>query len=189
MLAVAVPALLAFLQCPDGSAPPCGRPVARAPIANSVAVLYFEARDTADVYLADGLTEDVATLLGGTLGVLVKPPSVVRRAQRATPQNYPAIARTLSVRYLVDGSVRRSAAGLSSSSDAWIARGFLLAYADPHTMAGATVPTREICAGRWRTRKARIGCSPVIRRWRGFSRSGAIGCLVHSPRIDRTATS
>ena len=95
-------------QCPDGSPPPCARPAVRAPAPNSVAVLYFEARDTGDVYLADGLTEDVATLLGGASGVLVKPPSIVRRAQRATPQNYPAIARALSVRYLVDGSVRRS---------------------------------------------------------------------------------
>ncbi len=83
----------------------------RAPAPNSVAVLYFEARDTSDVYLADGLTEDVSTLLGAA-GVLVKPPSVVRRAQRASPQNFPAIARALSVHYLVDGSVRRSGSQL-----------------------------------------------------------------------------
>lgn len=112
MFAVAVPVLAALLQCPDGSPPPCGRAATRAPAANSVAVLYFEARDTAVAYLADGLTEDVATLLGGVSSVQVKPPAVVRRAQRATPQNFPAIARALSVRYLVDGSVRRSAAGL-----------------------------------------------------------------------------
>jgi TolB-like protein len=64
------------------------------------------------VYLADGLTEDVSTLLGGAAGVLVKPPGIVRRAQRATPQNFPAIARALSVHYLVDGSVRRSGSRL-----------------------------------------------------------------------------
>jgi adenylate cyclase len=95
-------------QCPDGSPPSCTRVATRAPAANSVAVLYFEARDTVDAYLADGLTEDVATLLGGVSSVQVRPPGVVRRAQRATPQNFPAIARALSVRYLVDGSVRRS---------------------------------------------------------------------------------
>ena len=114
LLAVAIPVLVTLLQCPDGSPPPCGRPAARAaaPAANSVAVLYFDARDTADAYLADGLTEDVATLLGGVSSVQVRPPGVVRRAQRATPQDFPAIARALRVRYLVDGSVRRSAAGL-----------------------------------------------------------------------------
>jgi TolB-like protein len=110
LFAVAVPVLVTMLQCPDGSPPPCGRPATRAaaPAANSVAVLYFDARDTADAYLADGLTEDVATLLGGVSSVQVKPPGVVRRAQRATPQNFPAIGRALNVRYLVDGSVRRS---------------------------------------------------------------------------------
>jgi adenylate cyclase len=99
-------------QCPDGSPPPCTRAVTRAPAANSVAVLYFEAHDTVDAYLADGLTEDVATLLGGVSSVQVRPPGVVRRVQRATPQNFPAIARVLSVRYLVDGSVRRSGSRL-----------------------------------------------------------------------------
>ncbi|HET9708163.1 MAG TPA: tetratricopeptide repeat protein [Gemmatimonadales bacterium] len=84
----------------------------RAPAPNSVAVLYFEPRDTVDAYLADGLTVDVATLLGNVPSVQVKPPGVVRRAQRATPQDFPAIARALSVRYLVDGSVRRAGARL-----------------------------------------------------------------------------
>ena len=71
-------------QCPDGSPPPCGRAGARpAPLAaNSVAVLYFEARDTADAYLADGLTEDLTSLLGSVASVQVKAPGVVRRAQR-----------------------------------------------------------------------------------------------------------
>jgi hypothetical protein len=47
-------------QCPDGSPPPCGRAAARAPAPNSVAVLYFDnpSRDTADTFLADGLTEE-----------------------------------------------------------------------------------------------------------------------------------
>lgn len=94
-------------QCPNGSPPPCGRPAVAPPAANSVAVLYFEARDTADAYLADGLTEDLTSLLGSVASVQVKSPGVVRRAQKASPGNAPAIARALSVRYLVDGSVRR----------------------------------------------------------------------------------
>src|SRR5690242_620806 len=73
-------------QCADGSPPPC-RPAARpaTPAANSVAVLFFGARDTADAYLADGLTEDLTSLLGSVARVQVKSPGVVRRAQRASP--------------------------------------------------------------------------------------------------------
>jgi len=72
-----------------------------------VAVLYFEARDTADAYLADGLTEDVTSLLGSVASVQVKSPGAVRRAQRASPGDAPAIARALGVHYLLDGNVRR----------------------------------------------------------------------------------
>jgi len=75
--------------------------------ATSVAVLYFDARDTADAYLADGLTEDLTSLLGSVPGVEVKAPGVVRRAQRASPGDAPAITRALGVRYLLDGNVRR----------------------------------------------------------------------------------
>jgi DNA-binding winged helix-turn-helix (wHTH) protein/TolB-like protein/Flp pilus assembly protein TadD len=74
---------------------------------NSVAVLYFSTRDTADAYLADGLTEDLTSLLGSVARVQVKSPGVVRRAQGATPGDAPAIARALGVHYLLDGNVRR----------------------------------------------------------------------------------
>jgi DNA-binding winged helix-turn-helix (wHTH) protein/TolB-like protein len=77
------------------------------PKTTSVAVLYFDARDTADAYLADGLTEDLTTLLGSVASVQVKSPGVVRRAQRASPGDAPAIARMLGVHYLLDGNVRR----------------------------------------------------------------------------------
>ena len=52
-------------QCPDGSPPPCGRTAVHTP-ANSVAVLYFDnlSRDTADAFLADGLTEEIIIRLG-----------------------------------------------------------------------------------------------------------------------------
>src|SRR3989442_3743649 len=108
-LASGAPAARLSAQCSDGSPPPCGRPAARPapPAANSVAVLFFAARDTADAYLADGLTEDLTSLLGRVATVQVKAPGVVRRAQRASPDNAPAIARALGVRFLVDGNVRR----------------------------------------------------------------------------------
>ena len=54
-------------QCPDGSPPPCGTArAAVAPATNSVAVLYFDnlSRDTADAYLAEGLTEELIAQLG-----------------------------------------------------------------------------------------------------------------------------
>src|SRR3989441_11861216 len=107
-LASAAPAARLPAQCSDGSPPPCGRPAARPapPATNSVAVLYFEARDTADAYLADGLTEDLTSLLGSVARVQVKAPGVVRRAQRATPGDAPAIARAPGGRYLLDGNVR-----------------------------------------------------------------------------------
>src|SRR2546422_11296155 len=83
-LASAVSAARLPAQCADGSPPPCGRPAARPapPAANSVAVLYFEARDTVDAYLADRVTEDLTSLLGSVPRVQVKSPGVVRRAQR-----------------------------------------------------------------------------------------------------------
>jgi TolB-like protein len=104
-------------QCPDGTPPPCGRPAARAaattpPAANSVAVLYFATRDTADLYLAEGLTEDIATGLGRLAPhVEVKAPSSVRRAQRERAGDLRSIGRALAVRYLVDGGLRRTPAG------------------------------------------------------------------------------
>src|SRR5207302_2985137 len=57
--------------------------------------------------LAEGQTEDLTSLLGSVARVQVKSPGVVRRAQRASPGDAPAIARALGVRYLVDGNVRR----------------------------------------------------------------------------------
>jgi len=105
-------------QCADGSPPPCrSQPAAaRAPAANSVAVLSFESPDSADDYLASGLTEDIATLLGGVSSVQVKSPGVVRRAQRAAGGNLTAVARALGVRYLVDGTVRRAGGRLRVSA-------------------------------------------------------------------------
>lgn len=114
-LVCALPAVRLDAQCPNGSPPPCARQAPSVPSTNSVAVLYFTARDTSDAYLADGLTEDVATLLGDVPGVQVQSPSVVRRAQRASPQDLTAIGRTLRVRYLVDGTVRRAGGRLRIS--------------------------------------------------------------------------
>jgi len=102
-----------FAQCPDGSPPPCGPRTARAAApSHSVAVLYFTTHDTADAYLADGLTEDIATGLGRLAPrVEVKAPSSVRRAQREHAGDLRGIGRVLGVRYVVDGGLRRTPAG------------------------------------------------------------------------------
>src|SRR5689334_8605702 len=97
-------------QCPDGSAPPCRRAVSRAPVPNSVAVLYFDnlSRDTADAFLADGLTEEIIIRLGQVQRLQVRSRFEVQRFRgRATRQDPPVLGRALNVAYLVTGSVSR----------------------------------------------------------------------------------
>jgi TolB-like protein/tetratricopeptide (TPR) repeat protein len=97
-------------QCSDGSPPPCTRPL-RAPPANSVAVLYFDnlSRDTADAFLADGLTEEVIIRLGQVPRLQVKSRFEVQRFRgRATVQDPPTLGRSLNAVYLVTGSVQRA---------------------------------------------------------------------------------
>jgi TolB-like protein/Tfp pilus assembly protein PilF len=100
-------------QCPDGTPPPCGpRPrlaVAPAPGANSLAVLYFEnrSRDTADAYLADGITDAIGTRLGQVARLTVKSQAAVRRFRGAAAEDPAVVARALGVTNLVSGSVQR----------------------------------------------------------------------------------
>ncbi len=116
-LSLAIPLLIATstplaAQCPDGTPPPCNRPVPRAATAaapNSVAVLYFEnnSPDTADVYLADGLTDELITQLGHIGRLAIAPRAAVRR-YRGRATDPASLARGLSVTHLVTGSVRRA---------------------------------------------------------------------------------
>src|SRR2546425_5600699 len=80
------------------------------PAPTSVAVLYFEnaSPDSADEYLAAGLTEAVITQLGQVGRISVKSRSAVRRFRGANIPDPPAIGRTLGVAYLVTGSVQRA---------------------------------------------------------------------------------
>jgi TolB-like protein len=99
-------------QCPDGSPPPCRPPRVTAPAPNSVAVLYFDnlSPDTADAYLADGLTEEITARLGDLPQLQIKRPSrdAVRRLRDTVPDYLVVLGRLLRVRYLVEGSVRRA---------------------------------------------------------------------------------
>ncbi len=111
LLAAAAPAS-AFAQCPDGTPPPCAPrpPRVAAPAPTSVAILYLDnlSRDTADAYLADGLTEELTSRIGAIERLRVTGRSVARRAQQASGGDVAALGRMLGVRYLVEGSVRRS---------------------------------------------------------------------------------
>ncbi|MFI5280442.1 MAG: hypothetical protein ACHQU1_08100, partial [Gemmatimonadales bacterium] len=100
-------------QCPDGTPPPCAgaRARASAPSANSVAVLYFEntSRDSADDYLAGGLTEEVILRLQQVRRLEVKSryeSQRVRGLRNAAPAT---LGRELSARYLVNGTIQRAA--------------------------------------------------------------------------------
>jgi len=105
-------------QCPDGTPPPCRARAVPAPTPNSVAVLYFEnlSSDTADAYLADGLTEEVTSRLGDLAQLQIKRPNrtALRRLQDSVP-DITAVGRVLRVRYLVEGSLRREGARIRVS--------------------------------------------------------------------------
>ena len=78
--------------------------------AATVAVLYFEnlSPDSSDAFLASGITEEVISRLGSIERVHVKGRSAVRALPPAVRDDYDALGRTLGVRYVVEGSVRRS---------------------------------------------------------------------------------
>ena len=108
-LEVGKPAGLAA-QCPDGSPPPCGRAAVRQSAPNSVAVLYLDnlSRDTADAYLADGLTEEIIIRLGQVQRLVVKSRFEVQRFRGRAIADPTALGRSLNAAYLVTGSVQRA---------------------------------------------------------------------------------
>src|SRR5256884_1003052 len=81
---------------PAASPPPCrlSSNHSTAPAPNSVAVLYFDnlSADTADAYLAEGLTEELIARLGQLPRLAVKSRAAVRRV-RQSGAGPPAAAR------------------------------------------------------------------------------------------------
>ncbi|HEU5260406.1 MAG TPA: hypothetical protein VFU41_03165 [Gemmatimonadales bacterium] len=77
-------------------------------------MLYFDnlSRDTADAYLADGLTEDVITRLGHVQRLIVKSRSAVQRVRKAATRGPAVLGQELGVAHLVTGSVRRMGSGV-----------------------------------------------------------------------------
>jgi proline iminopeptidase len=102
-------AIAVHAQCPDGSPPPC-RTVRPAPPPRSVAVLYLDnlSRDSNDLYLADGITEEIISRLGQVARLAVKSRYAVRRFRGHTDQDPAALGRALGVMHLVTGSVERA---------------------------------------------------------------------------------
>ncbi|MGA2383716.1 MAG: hypothetical protein ABSG61_09815 [Gemmatimonadales bacterium] len=100
----------ASAQCPDGTPPPCAAQRRPAPAPNSVAVLYFDnlSRDTSDVFLADGLTEELIIRLSQVRRLEVKSrfESLRFRGQRVNDPR--AIGRELHASFLVTGSIQQA---------------------------------------------------------------------------------
>ena len=110
LLGLLAPWRLAVSQCPDGTPPPCaGRVGARAPSANSVAVLLFDnlTRDSSVAYLSDGLASEISTSLARVPRLEVTSPGAVRAAPRSGGDDPQTIGHRLNVRYVVEGDLQR----------------------------------------------------------------------------------
>ena len=108
VLVAVLPRHLTAVQCPDGTPPPCrGARVSPAPLP-SVAVLVFESRsrDSNDVYLAEGISDELTTRLGRLGKLAVRSESAARNFHAGT-QSPQEIGRALNVTYLATGTVRR----------------------------------------------------------------------------------
>jgi eukaryotic-like serine/threonine-protein kinase len=80
------------------------------PATRRVAILSFAnlSPDTADAYLARGLSEEIATRLGDFPDLSVASQGSVERLERTGGENVADQARALGFGYLVEGSVRRA---------------------------------------------------------------------------------
>jgi len=76
---------------------------------NSIGVLYFDnvGNDTADAYLADGLTEELITALGHNEQLQVKSRHSVRAYRGVATPDPILLGKSLGVAHLLSGSVRR----------------------------------------------------------------------------------
>ena len=118
--AAAVATVARAQQCPDGTPSPCGpRRLAPAPVSNSVAVLYFDnvSRDTADSYLADGVTQQIIERLSQLERLTVSSRFAVGRFRGGAMTDPSAVGRALGVQYLVAGSVQRAGERLRVSAE------------------------------------------------------------------------
>ena len=117
-------------QCPDGTPPPCHGARVAIVAPQSVAVLAFEAPDTALAYRADGIADDITALLGRLPRLVVKSSRMARRAQASAHGDLRAVGRALGVRWVVDGSMRPVRGGLHIAAQLVDTRTGALAWGD-----------------------------------------------------------
>src|SRR5262245_14972273 len=100
-------------QCPDGTPPPCA-PRRPPPAPTSVAVLTFDNRshDSADVFLAEGLADEIAARLTQVGRLTVASRAQVRRLRGVERMSIPDVGRALNVANLVTGGLQRSGSRL-----------------------------------------------------------------------------
>lgn len=110
-----VRAIIGHLHPPAESGPAPVRPPPELPSLPSIAVLPFTDLSGGEDFFADGLTEEISTLLSGFSGLFViSARSGLSYRGSAKPPR--VIAAELGVRYLLDGSVRRAGAGVRVSA-------------------------------------------------------------------------
>jgi TolB-like protein/Tfp pilus assembly protein PilF len=127
-------------QCADGSPPPCqsARQEATTPPSNSIAVLYFDnlTRDSAYAYLADGLTEDLITLLGRVARLNVKSRYESGRVRAEHGLSPSAVGGRLHVAFLVSGSVQSGNGRVRVNAELMDVRTGRRAWGDQLTVSG-----------------------------------------------------
>jgi TolB-like protein len=104
-------------QCPNGSPPPCS--AERAPPPFSVAVLGFRAigNDSGDVFMGDGLAEELTSRLGRIERLSVTSRSIVRRLPNVDAMPLDRVGRALNSTFLVQGSLRRTSGRLRITAE------------------------------------------------------------------------
>lgn len=111
LIAAAVLALVAAALWAGTSGALGGLGIGGAPEQPSLAVLPFEHQgDSADIYLTEGITDEIRTKLAGVrdLVVIARASSIAFRGSGKTPQE---IAKDLGVRWLLTGTVRVTGSG------------------------------------------------------------------------------
>lgn len=105
-------AAISFLRFPVASTP------VRLISDKSIAVLPFENlnRDQQNAFFADGMQDDVLTALAKIADLTVISPSSVRGYKPGVTRDLAEIARTLHVRNIVEGSVRRATSNVRVSA-------------------------------------------------------------------------
>ena len=132
-------------QCPDGTPPPCAR-ATPAPAPASIAVLTFrsQSRDTSDVFLAEGLSDDIADRLSRGERVVVISREATRRLRDADALSMAELGRRLNAAYVVSGHLRRSGGQLHILIEVTRARTSQVAWSGPFDRSGDDLASMQV---------------------------------------------